>query len=198
MENAADRNRFALDRPIIAEPGARWIYSGGSVALIGALIARGSAKTLDEFARQTLFPPLGISHFEWARGKDGTPSAASGLRLTPRDLLTLGLLTLGKGSYQGRRIVSAEWITHSFTPAIATGDGLDYGRLWFLGQAAPPAFKRPLPWAAGFGNGGQRLWVMPEADLALVIFSGHYNQPDSWVTPMRIWREIVVANVVKR
>jgi CubicO group peptidase (beta-lactamase class C family) len=198
MEHAADRNRFALDRPIIAEPGTRWIYSGGSVALIGALIARAAAKPLDEFARETLFAPLGITRFEWARGKDGTPSAASGLRLTPRDLLKIGLLVLGKGTYQGRRIVSEDWITQSFTPQIATGDGLNYGRLWFLGQATPPAFKRPLAWAGGFGNGGQRLWVMPEADLALVIFSGNYNQPDSWVTPMRIWREIVVANLVKR
>jgi CubicO group peptidase (beta-lactamase class C family) len=145
-----------------------------------------------------LFAPLGITRFEWARGKDGTPSAASGLRLTPRDLLKIGLLVLGKGTYQGRRIVSEDWITQSFTPQIATGDGLNYGRLWFLGQATPPAFKRPLAWAGGFGNGGQRLWVMPEADLALVIFSGNYNQPDSWVTPMRIWREIVVANLVKR
>jgi CubicO group peptidase (beta-lactamase class C family) len=198
MERAADRNRFALDRPIVAEPGTRWIYSGGSVALIGTLISRGIGKTLDAFAREALFAPLGISCFEWARGEDGTPSAASGLRLAPRDLLKLGLLTLGKGAYQGRRIVSAEWIAQSFAPQIATGDGLNYGQLWFLGQTAPPAFNRPLAWAGGFGNGGQRLWVMPEADLALVIFSGHYNQPDSWVTPMRIWREIVVANLVKR
>jgi len=198
MENAADRYRFALDRPIIATPGTRWIYSGGAVALIGAIIARGAGRPLPEFAQETLFAPLGISSFEWARGKDGTPSAASGLRLKPRDLLKIGAMMLGKGVHQGQRIVSTHWIETSLTRHSATGDGLDYGYLWFLGNAVPPAFKRPLAWAGGFGNGGQRLWIMPEAELACVIFSGNYNMPDSWVTPLRIWREIVVANLVTR
>ena len=35
MENAPDRNRFILDRPFVAAPGERWIYSGGAVALVG-------------------------------------------------------------------------------------------------------------------------------------------------------------------
>ena len=106
-------------------------------------------------------------------------------------------MVLGKGLYRGRRIVSENWIAKSFAPAAATGDGLDYGYLWFLGQATPSAFGRPLHWAGGFGNGGQRLWLMNDADLACVITSGNYNQPDSWVTPMRIWREIIIANLMR-
>lgn len=197
MEHAPDRYRFALDRPFAATPGTRWIYSGGAVALVGGIIARGSGKPLAEFAQEALFAPLGIDKLEWARGRDGIASAASGLRLRPRDLLKIGRMVLGKGLYRGRRIVPESWIARSFTPAAATGDGLDYGCLWFLGQATPPAFGRPLSWAGGFGNGGQRLWLMPEADLACVITSGNYNQPDSWVTPMRIWREIIVANLIR-
>lgn len=197
MENAADRYRYALDRPFAATPGTRWIYSGGAVALIGGIIARGTGKTLPEFAKEALFAPLGIKSFEWAHGRDGTASAASGLRLTQRDLLKIGRAINDKGFYHGRRIIPENWIAKSFAPAAATGDGLDYGYLWFLGHAAPPAFQRALPWAGGFGNGGQRLWLMPEADLACVITSGNYNQPDSWVTPMRIWREIIVANLLR-
>ncbi len=34
MENASDRNRFILERPFVAQPGERWIYSGGAVALL--------------------------------------------------------------------------------------------------------------------------------------------------------------------
>jgi CubicO group peptidase (beta-lactamase class C family) len=67
--------------PIVAEPGARWIYSGGAVALLGKLIADGTGKSLPEFAREGLFAALAIDSFEWAAGPDGTPSAASGLRL---------------------------------------------------------------------------------------------------------------------
>jgi CubicO group peptidase (beta-lactamase class C family) len=55
MEDAPDRNRFILDRSFVAAPGERWIYSGGAVALVGGLIAKGSGMTLHDFARQALF-----------------------------------------------------------------------------------------------------------------------------------------------
>ena len=197
MENAPDRYRFALDRPMVAEPGTRWIYSGGSVALAGAIIERGSGKRLSDFAREVLFEPLDIARFHWSAGHDGVASAASGLRLTAPDLLKIGMLLLQKGVWNGRRIVSEDWIRQSFTRAIPTEDGLGYGRLWFCGDAPVPAFDRPSPWYAGFGNGGQRLWLMPHAGIAAVIYSGKYNSWDAWITPTRIWREIILANFLK-
>src|SRR5262249_3740150 len=149
--------------------GSRWIYSGGAVALLGRLIAKGADLTLPEFARQALFAPLGIAEFAWATGSDGAASAASGLRLRPRDLLRIGTLVLGQGQLGDHRIVSRAWLDASFKPAIPTGDGREYGRLWYLGDASTPALAGPRRWMAGFGNGGQRLWLMPDADLAVAI-----------------------------
>jgi len=152
---------------------------------------------LPDFARAELFAPLGIDHFEWAAGRDGVASAASGLRLTARDLLKIGLLVLAGGRRGGRQIVPADWLDASFQPEIPTGDGLEYGRLWFLGQAGAPALEGPRRWMSGFGNGGQRLWLMPDAGLAIVVFCGAYNQPEAWLTPTRIWREIALANLLR-
>lgn len=197
MEAAPDRLRFILGQTMLTPPGKSWTYSGGAVALIGALIARGTGMALPEFARASLFAPLGIDKFEWFSGKDGTPSAASGLRLRPRDLLAIGQLVLNGGQWQGRQVVTPAWISAATWPAIATEGGLEYGRLWFLGEFATPALSGPQRWIAGFGNGGQRLWLMPAAGLAMVSFSGAYNQSDSWVTPTRMWREIVLANLVQ-
>ncbi len=194
MEQATDRYRFILDRPIVAAPGTRWIYSGGAVALIGALIAKGSGMQLPEFAREALFGPLGIKQFRWAAGPDGVASAASGLGLSTRSLLKIGELMLSGGRVDGRAIVPEDWLRASFEPAIRTPDGLGYGRLWFLGEAPVPAFGSERPWIGGFGNGGQRLWLMPDAGIAAVVLAGAYNRPDNWVTPTRVWREIVLAN----
>jgi len=195
MEAALDRYRFILDRPVVDEPGKRWVYSGGAVALIGALIARGTGQSLDAFAREVLFTPLGIAQFGWSRGRDGVLSAASGLRLTAPDLLKIGTMLLDGGTWQGKRIVSTAWLDQSFKPQIPTGDGWHYGYFWFLGEADHPgSAKPPRRWMGGLGNGGQRLWLQPDSGIAAVHFSGAYNTPDSWVTPMRVWREIVLAN----
>ncbi len=195
MERADDRYRFILDRPIVAPPGSTWTYNGGCSALLGALIARGSGRTLADFAGSALFAPLGISSFEWIQGRDGVHSAASGLRLRPRDLARVGEMVLARGRWGDDVIVPEAWLEASFRPAVAIGDGLEYGRHWFLGKDRAPAFNEPQPWIAAFGNGGQRLWLMPSAGLSTVITAGRYNAPDGWVTPMRVWREIVLANL---
>jgi CubicO group peptidase (beta-lactamase class C family) len=201
MEKAPDRYRYVLDRPIVAPPGTRWIYSGGAVALIGALIARGTGMKLQEFARQALLAPLGIDQFGWAEGSDGVASAASGLRLRPRDLLRIGTLVLAHGQWDDRQIVSRRWLDGSFKPAIAISGGdlvnIQYGRLWYLSEGSAPALAGPRRSIGAFGNGGQRLWLMPDAGLAVAVVCGNYNAPDQWVTPIRIWREIVLANLLR-
>ena len=195
MERARDRYRFVLERPFVTEPGTRWIYSGGAVALIGAIIAKGSGLTLPEFARQALFAPLEIPTFEWATGRDGIASAASGLRLRPRDLLRIGDLVLAGGIWKGQRVVSRAWLDASFAPAVTTDRGLGYGRLWYIGEDPTSALPGKHRWLAGIGNGGQRLYLMPDAELATVVLCGAYNRPDQSQAPSRIWREIILENL---
>ncbi len=195
MEMAPDRFRFIFDRPVVQAPGQSWTYSGGAVALIGELITRGTSKSLTDFARETLFEPLGITDYHWMRGADGVESAASGLRLTTSGLLAIGQMLVDGGRSGSRQIVPEDWINAAFTQAVRTPDGLGYGRLFFLGEDTVPAFDGPQQWIGCFGNGGQRLFLMPAANLACVIFAGPYDQPDNWVTPTRIWREIVLRNL---
>jgi CubicO group peptidase (beta-lactamase class C family) len=197
MEMAPDRYRFALDRPIVEAPGTNWIYSGGAVALVGALIERGSKQSLGDFAREALFAPLGIAEFTWWKGEDGVTSAAAGLRLQAPDLLRIGSMLVAGGVHEGKQIVAKAWLDASFAPATKTDYGPGYGRLWYLGEGFVPGFGRPLKWIAGFGYGGQRLWLMPEAGLAVVTFSGEYGLDGFWISPDRVWSEIVLRNLVE-
>jgi CubicO group peptidase (beta-lactamase class C family) len=198
MEAAPDRLAYVLSQPVVNPPGTVWTYGGGATALIGAIIARGTGRALEDFAREALFAPLGLARFEWHAGRDGVASAASGLRLTARDLLRIGELLNARGrGPDGTELVPAGLLAAAFAPAATVEPGLDYGYGWFLGTAPVPALGGPHRWAGGFGNGGQRLFVMPEAGLTCAIFSGAYNAPDAWVTPTRIWREIVLANLVE-
>ena len=120
MEQAPDRLRYILDRPITLEPGQSWVYNGGTSALLGVLIEQGTGQPLDAFARDALFAPLGIERFDWTKGADGVASAASGLRLTARDLAQIGQLILSGGTHAGREIVPKRWLEQSTTAKIAT------------------------------------------------------------------------------
>nr|WP_246754408.1 serine hydrolase domain-containing protein [Bradyrhizobium diazoefficiens] len=92
-----DPIRYVLSKPIADAPGTRWNYTGGGVELLGAIIARRSGQSLDKFAREALFGPLDITDFEWQTYPNGKLSAASGLRLRPRDATKIGQLMLNRG-----------------------------------------------------------------------------------------------------
>lgn len=194
MEMALDRYRFILERPIVEPPGQRWIYSGGAVALIGALLTRGTKQSLSDFARENLFGPLGINDFYWCSGADGEESAASGLRMTTRGLLRIGDMLASSGVFAGRQIVPKSWIDACMTSAIQTAYDTGYSRLWYLESARAPAFDGSRLWAGGFGNGGQRLWFSPSTGIAAVAYLGQYNDWSSWIMPTRFWLEIVMRN----
>ena len=57
MEAAPDRFRFILERPIVGEPGVKWIYCGGATAILGRLIGKGTGEKLPAYARRVLFDP---------------------------------------------------------------------------------------------------------------------------------------------
>ena len=188
MEMADDRYRFILDRPIVAEPGSRWVYNGGTTALLAHLIARGTGTRLLDYAREKLFEPLGISNVEWTLRSNGKPAAASGLRLRPRDLAKIGQLVLNGGQWGGRQLVPADWLKDSFRHHAVAEDGLGYGYQWWLSGRDWDT----EPWRAGFGNGGQRLVVLPGLSLVVVIMAGNYNQPDAWKLSVAIMRDFLL------
>jgi CubicO group peptidase (beta-lactamase class C family) len=194
MDRAADRYRYILERPVIEEPGRRWTYSGGATALIARIIADGTGKPLHDFAREVLFDPLGLGPTAWAADAKGEAVAASGLRMTPRDLARIGVMMTGGGMSGDRRVVPAAWIARSMEPVVPTPDFWRFGYHWYVGDVASgPRLHRC--WGA-FGNGGQRLWVLPALQIAVAITAGNYSTKDHWVPPTRVLYEVVLASLV--
>lgn len=188
MAEAPDRTAFVLGQPMDEAPGVRWVYSGGATALLGHLIERGTGMALETYAAMKLFAPLGIQSWEWARWKDGSVASSSGLRMTAGDVARIGQMLLDKGVWQGRRIVPATWLAASLKPRGFVEQGLRYGYQWWIGQL----LSNGRPWHAAFGNGGQRLFVIPSLKTVVVIFAGNYNQADQWKMPARLMSRVVI------
>jgi CubicO group peptidase (beta-lactamase class C family) len=201
MNNAADRYRYVLERPIIEPPGERWIYNGGATALLARLIEKGTGRSLHEFAREVLFEPLQIENTEWRRGLDGEPIAASGLRMTPRDLARIGTVILGGGQWNGRQVVPAEWLSASFTPAVSMPDGQQYGYQWYLSTVPMgdgTGGVRGEETIKAVGNGGQRLFLLPRLELVVAVTAGNYNDPNDWRPPMVVLRDLILPALQAR
>jgi CubicO group peptidase (beta-lactamase class C family) len=165
-----------LSRPIAAPPGEKFRYSGGDTLLLAAVLERVTKLRLDKYAEQVLFRPLGIDRYEWIAYPDGTPIAASGLRLLPRDMAKFGLLYLQRGQWHGTQIVPEAWVKASLTTQIHVSDRgfgfQNYGYQWWLGTARDDAHT---PWMMAVGYGGQRIMLIPSRDLVMVLTAGMYR-----------------------
>lgn len=166
--------QYVLSRPIAAPPGTRFTYNSGGNLVLADVLSRATGIQLEEYARTRLFEPLGITDWEWTGDLHGRPMAFTGLRMRPRDMAKLGKLVLDHGRWNGRQLIPADWIDASLMPRLDTGfDGTRYGYQWWTGTVQWQG--KHLPWAAAFGNGSQRIFVVPDLDLCVVTTAGAYG-----------------------
>ena len=197
LSKEADPFHYVLAKPIAAPPDARWTYNGGGTDLLGSVIERVSGKGLEDFAREALFEPLGISDWEWKQYQNGKIASAVGLRLRPRDAAKIGQLVLNHGAWNGRQIVAADWLARSVEPrfqAIGYFSGLFYyGYQWWLGRTL--ANGKDVQWVAAQGLGGQRIYIVPELDLVVVTTAGLYGRARDGIGPLDTLCNFVIPSI---
>lgn len=175
-----DPARYVMSRPLVAPPGSSWYYNGGTTQVLASMITELTGKHIDTYAQETLFAPLGITDFEWlgpGRWTPDNPAAMSGLRLKARDLAKLGSVVLHQGKWGDLQVVPKQWVdTSSVRYVQEVGDWSDngiwgYGYQWWVGDLR--SGERVI---AGFGNGNQRLFIVPEKRLVVTVYAGDYNR----------------------
>jgi CubicO group peptidase (beta-lactamase class C family) len=190
MHMAPDPCRYVLGLPVTAPAGQEFFYNTGALTLLSAIIRKATGRPLDEFARETLFEPLGITRVEWNRYK-GDTDAGGGLRLRPRDMAKIGQFVLAGGRWNDRQIVSREWIETSTAPKLKATGGLSYGYLWWLGRSLLD--RRQVQWVGALGRGGQSIRVVPELDLVVVVTAGYYQDysPRAFQVQSGVFRDVL-------
>jgi CubicO group peptidase (beta-lactamase class C family) len=199
MTRSKDPAGYVLTRPRVAEAGTVWKYNGGLPQVLATIVQRTTGKPLRDYARTVLFAPLGIRDFEWVGDLALMPSAASGLRLRPRDLAKFGSLYLHDGQWNERQVVPANWVRESTrrqialpTPVSAYGTH-GYGYLWWHTRYRTAVGTLEVPWASG--NGQQRIIVVPELHIVVTILAGRYNDPTAGGLPERLLLEQIIPAV---
>ncbi|HMV31748.1 MAG TPA: serine hydrolase [Gemmatimonadales bacterium] len=197
LEASPDWVQFTIDRPMMREPGTEFNYSSGESALLAHVFRQATGMDLEEYAARYLFGPLGITQWFWKRTPSGTADTEGGLYLEAGDLARIWYLFLREGEWNGRRVVSPEWVKASVTPAVSVSPAAGapkYGYLWWL--YPDPLDGTKYVWG-GSGFGGQ--WPMAFPDLDLVVVFNSWNiLPGRGGLPIRQLRERLARAVVGR
>ena len=173
MRRTTDWIQYALDLPMVAEPGARFRYCNANCHLLSGILSQVTETNALAFARRELFEPLGIRDVEWPADPRGHNYGWGDLQLHPRDMAKLGQLFLQRGRWRDRQIIPEEWIrTATRSHVQRTGGNDQYGYFWWMpGEKYPGLFE-------AVGRGGQRITIWPAKELVLVYTGGGFNPDD--------------------
>ncbi|MDE2664150.1 MAG: serine hydrolase [Gemmatimonadota bacterium] len=191
---------YVVAQPVGTDPGTRFDYNDGVSVLLGKVVREASGQRLDAWAEERLFRPIGIDEYYWKIAPDGEVDSEGGLYLSTHDLARVGYLMLRGGEWDGRQVVSRQWVETSTSPVVPDvapdNDRPDtgYGYQWWV----PVHEDGETRVFAGNGYGGQFIHIVPEHDL-ISVFNGWtlHEQPElfSWTALQdRILPAIVPAD----
>jgi len=168
-----------LKMPLTDTPGTRFTYSGGNMIILSEIIKNATKMNLDEFSERYLFQPLGIDSAYWDQFENGVIDGAGGLHLPPRDMAKIGVTFLNNGFWNGKRIVSEQWVNKSAT-SFPGSDGINvpgtderntgYSYTWWT-----KSFSDSVNMYYAGGWGGQFIMVTPKLNTVIVLTGGNYD-----------------------
>ena len=173
MRESPDWVEFMLDLPMAAEPGSVFEYCSGGMHLLSGIITKATGMSALDFARRTLFAPLGIGDSAWPSDAQGMSHGWGDLHLQPRDMAKIGYLWLHGGQWEDRQLVPVDWMRAAVQVHAHAGPTQGRIRLRPLDPSRPqPADLRRT------GRGGQRISVVPAKDLVVVFTGGEFELGD--------------------
>jgi CubicO group peptidase (beta-lactamase class C family) len=178
IDETPDWVKATMDLPVIHDPGAQGFYCSGGVAVVGRVVENAVHTKLPDFAQANLFGPLGIKRTDWSWNYDLTNADKefSQIHLRPRDMLKLGMLFANDGRWQGRQVISPAWVKTALAEHSRV-DNTGYGYFWWRPwlNVPMPGGNQRVDYVAAQGNGGQKIYLMPQFDFIAVFTAGDYN-----------------------
>lgn len=182
--------------------------------ILSGVLTKATCRSVLDFARENLFAPLEIQvdrnivfHSKeeqlaimmkdsgisgWVADPQGINTAGWGLFLTAAEMAKLGQLYLNRGTWNGKQLISAEWIDES-TKQHSRWDelGLRYGYLWWVIDEKERSY-------AAMGDGGNVIYVNPAKNLVVAIASQFVPRPKDRIDFIKEILEPMFENQEKR
>ncbi|ACB86193.1 serine hydrolase domain-containing protein [Natranaerobius thermophilus] len=199
MVEKKDSLKFYSDRPLIHEPGEKWVYNSGDSHVLMKILKQETGKKPLVFAKENLFEPLNIdsSNVEWDTAEDGINMGGSGIRMHTKDLAKIGYLILNNGEYREKQVVSNNWIEKTINSKLKIENkdryrfnkpfqNVSFGYHWWIFNIP----EKDLEFIAANGSYGQGIFIFPDYNLIMAVNSTPMNLEHSDVV-LRLCLEIV-------
>ncbi|MCR9104164.1 MAG: beta-lactamase family protein [Gammaproteobacteria bacterium] len=163
-----DQLDFVISRPILHPPGTVFNYSSGETLLMSAVLETVTGMSVNDYAEQVLFAPLGMTPAQWWQDGVGRTTVYCCIDTTSRQFARFGLLYARNGQWNGQQIVPSLWVADSTRPNdVFEG----YGYQWWLSKSLGEEHS----YFSARGHDGQYIYVFPQHDL-VVVRNGWYDK----------------------
>lgn len=185
--------RYALDRPMVSDPGTSMEYSTGTSHILSAILTKVSKKSTHQYASEVLAKPLGITLARWPRDRQGIYFGGNEMLMTPRQMVAFGEMWLNRGRVKGQQIVPAGWVDTSCKGRTRSrwDPDREYGYGWWIQDFA----GQDACFAWGFG--GQYILVFHDLDLVVVVTSSTTVSDERWGYRRQLF-DLIEAHILPR
>jgi CubicO group peptidase (beta-lactamase class C family) len=156
----------------ITKDSQTYRYGNHNPMLVMTVIDAVVPGTAKDFIKNEILDKLNIKNYSWDTHVSGLPQAGWMVSLMSRDMLKLGNVVLNKGQWNGEQLISADYIAKATRGLVKpTQDWMPksyrYGYFWY--QAPLAVGDKHYNAAFAWGGGGQRVIVVDELDLTIVV-----------------------------
>ncbi|MCD0468055.1 serine hydrolase [Flavobacterium sp. ENC] len=183
---------LSVDKTKVAQK--RWDYFTAGVILLGDIIHKSVPGGLEKYADENLFQPLAITDYKWQFTPQKVPNTAGSLQLRSLDYAKFGQLYKNQGIWNGKQILTKDWVTKSLSRQIEIGEGEYYGYLFWNKTFKVKNAAYEVYYSSG--NGGNRIFIFKDQPIVIVITSEAYNTPYGEKQADKIMEEYLIPVIL--
>ena len=188
---------FALNLPIDKSKVAnkQWDYFTAGVVVLGDIIHKSVPSGLEKYSNEKLFKPLGITKYKWQFTPQKVANTAGSVQLRSLDYAKYGQLYKNQGIWNGKQILSKEWITNSFSHQMTISEDEYYGYLFWNKTYNVNGVNYEVYYSSG--NGGNRIFIFKDFPIVVIITSTAYNTPYGHKQVDKIMQNYLIEAITK-
>lgn len=182
-----------LNLKMIRNPGDTAVYCSINPHLAGGVLSRIARRSLPDLMWDLVGEPLQMRNYYMLLTPGGDGYMGGGMRFRPRDFMKLGQLYVDGGMWNGKRVVSADWVKKTTMPRYQMARLRKYGYLWWMIDYPYKADTVHAYFASG--NGGNEVVVIPALDMVIAVYGANYNEGAGWAMVMDLIPKFVLPTI---